>query len=138
MVSEKKSLFFGVATVVILGVAAYFTLGYFRGGNQPPSDYKTYGVCLSCEEEATVEHGASERAPFACSSCGEKAVFGWYYCQKCNKRFVPELLMQQGQWRQNPNPTCPNCRGSDVSAYFPIVPGQEPEGDLPLPSWPPE
>lgn len=127
--------------LAIVAVAAFAFAGYlfFRGSRQAefPSEYRISGVCLACKAEATATSKISERPPFDCLSCRKQAVFPWYFCGRCQRRFVPNLERSGGTVRLPIVPACPKCGSTSTGSWVPDDPEQKPGGaDLPLPAWP--
>jgi hypothetical protein len=127
--------------LLVVALGAFGIAGYmmFRqtGQAQLPTEYRISGVCLACKQEATATSKLSERPPFECQKCRKAAVFPWFYCGQCNKRFVPNLERRGGGPAHLPVvPACPKCGSTSTGAYFPDDPDVKPAGDLPLPTWP--
>jgi hypothetical protein len=141
MSQGQRNVLLGIISVAAISVAAYMFTSQ-RAGSQPGSTQATtHGVCLACEQESVVQHALGEYAPFACSQCDELAVYPWFYCYECQKRFVPALHRPKpGEPLRLPmSARCPSCGGGDVGLYDPMLPTQETVvGDVkPLPNWVP-
>jgi DNA-directed RNA polymerase subunit RPC12/RpoP len=138
MDNAKRNLIFGIVAVALLGFAGYRLFSTTRNPIRLPEDITTYGVCLACGQDAIVGHKLRANAPFECQRCGEMAVYPWYYCYDCMRRFVPPL------GRDNPNepahvlpmPRCTACGCRAVAPYDPERPDQAPVEDVEPPEWP--
>lgn len=137
MSQPQRNVVLGAIAVAAIVVAIVL---FARGGAQSravPKDYTIEGVCLACREEAQITQPLGEYAPFPCPHCGKQAVYPWFYCYDCNRRFVPELVRPEpnGPLRLPMGPRCTACRSNHVGQYDPQWPTQHPIGDAPLPKW---
>ncbi len=136
--SQRNGLLVGSAVVALAVAAVLFARG--RTAGQLPSQYTTRGICLACQKESESRHALTDIPPFVCPHCGKAAVYPWYYCYDCKKRFVPDLVrMEPGRPLRVPTWTscpCPNCRSAQVTQWDPSFQGQA-AGDAPLPKWEP-
>lgn len=100
--------------------------------------YTLYGVCLSCREEGELRVPRDEDAPHTCGKCQQKAVYPWWFCYDCNRRFVPALFEREpgGPPRVPPAVACTGCQSQNVTPYLPQAQLEPPVGDVPLPPWP--
>lgn len=139
-VPGKRQQMWGLIAVVVLVAAAAAI--FFRNRQKPaemPGEFKVAGVCLACQQETTLDVPAGTRQPYVCPHCGERAVYAWLYCPKCQKRFIPALVAgAPGEPPHPPRaPVCPGCGNPDVAAYCPTdIPGEGAVAALPLPPWP--
>lgn len=136
---KQRSLLLVIVLVVVAGTAGVFYLNRSGDEVRVSRDLLTSGVCLACQKEAEVEHGLEESAPFACPHCGEQAVYPWFYCEDCNRRFVPQLVRMAGSAAPTVPPAgviCTACRSAAVTQYVPGLTPEPPGDDVPLPRWP--
>lgn len=133
--AAQKAGLAGLA-IVLFGFAAY-QFFWRGGGTELPSEYTIKGVCLACKQEAEAVYRSGEEEPFTCKKCGERAVYSWWYCMACNKRFIPEMMKRpDGPPKVPPMPRCPGCGSPRTGAWVPDDPTQSAKGDVPLPAWP--
>lgn len=135
MKGEQKNAILGAVSLLVIGVAAYL---YFRPSQTVtfPTTYRIDGVCLACKAEQNSTADLKSPQPFECSSCGEKAVFSWLYCNDCKKRFIPDITVDNGTYRLPIMPSCTGCRKTNVTQFASDDPDQHPVGDVPPPKWP--
>jgi len=129
-----------IGAVVVFAAAAGLYFGLNRHTVGMPETVKTYGVCLACQEENEVDAPISQAAPFPCAKCGEAAVYPWYICDNCKRRFVPEPIVadpEDGVRRVPPSPRCSACRSFGGRPWIQKL---DPEyaGNAKLPKWPPQ
>ena len=137
MSEGQRTLMKGGGAVVVIVIALVFLV---RGGGQSGTlnrDYTVHGVCLACEQEGETTQAMDAYAPFVCPSCDAHAMYPWFYCDGCCKRFVPELVRPDpdGPLRLPMGIRCPACGGTQIGQYDPQMPTQTPVGDAPLPKW---
>jgi DNA-directed RNA polymerase subunit RPC12/RpoP len=135
-----KNVLLGLLTVAAFSAAGVFAYRHFTtGADNSPTGYESAGICLACRQEVTVSHKADEIEPFACSACGQKAVYKWLYCNECHRRFIPDLRFSDvdQQWHFPQIPACRACKCTDVTGFVGDILGQLPIGDAELPKWPP-
>lgn len=133
-----KNLILGAAAVVILGLALLLYLWRTPDKSQF-TEFVAPGVDLETGQEVRVTYKLGERAPFLNPATGKRTVYPWYFCEDCQKRFVPELVPSPdgGPPRLPPIPTCPLCGGSRAGVWMPDYPDHaQPKGDAPLPKLP--
>ena len=137
MNDSTKSAVLGGVALVVLGGAAYL---FFkpRAAVSFPTRYTIEGVCLACHAQDRVDAKLTDPPPHRCSKCGQSAIFGWYYCQDCKKRFVPNPVKSADRISLPVIPSCGGCGSQRVSQYASDDPEQTPAGDAPLPKWPPD
>lgn len=141
MTYQQRNIVLGVISAVCL-VAALIVFLSNRGQNRVMADeYITLCVCLACQQECDIRHGPLELVPFTCPNpdCGEAAVYPWYFCNDCKRRFVPQPLMREpgGPLRPPATITCTACGSVSITPYAPEWLKEEPIGDAPLPRWSP-
>jgi hypothetical protein len=136
--SQRNGVLVGVV-IIALGIVGYLSFGSGRGAAGVPSQYVTSAVCLACQKETEVKHARGELAPWTCRFCGKNAVYPWFYCSNCKKRFVPNLTRPEpgGPLRTPTVPVCPACGSQNVGLYMPGLTDEKPAGDAPLPAWSP-
>ena len=139
MSESKRNLAYGGGAVGILAVAV--VLFVLRGGMESnlPTEVTAQCVCLETKQEFSLNYGLRDRPPLENPDTGRRTVFPWWYCQKCNKRFVPNLIPGRGGGppRTPPIPSCPLCGSNRVGVWNPRNPeSAEPDGDAPLPELP--
>ncbi len=141
MAAGQRNTAYGVVALIGLATAGVLLYNYAttpKDESPIPLTYNVQAVCLSCSKPANLTRGVTDVQPFECPACSKKAVFSWYYCYGCSKRFVPQPEVVEGQQARLPvRVTCPSCGSENVSAVSPADPTQKPSGDLPLPKWPP-
>lgn len=139
MSSTARNAAVGVIAVALIAFAVY-RFGRAGGAAPIPSQYTIEGVCLACKNEVRADASLNQPQPLRCPSCGQDAVYEWMYCNACKKRFVPNLARPdpQGPPRVPVVPSCSACGSTNVTAYIPEDPTQQPVGDAPLPPWPPK
>ena len=136
MSKTHKNLLFAGLAIVLLVVAGYRQVGY-ASREGLPTQATTNSICLACQKEVAVTAEITDRPPWVCPLCGERAVYPWIYCYRCKMRFVPELVRYPGQPPKMPAiPACPKCGRTETGACLADDPEQPVEGDLPLPKWP--
>jgi DNA-directed RNA polymerase subunit RPC12/RpoP len=137
-VSNRDLVLGGLAVLLIAAAAVLYATWAGSAKAQLPRSATTLGVCLACKQECAVSHGTAEVAPFECPNCAERAVYPWYFCLDCKKRFVPALVSgpEDEYPRVQPFASCPACGSPRVRGYLSAM---EPQvaGDAPLPPWPP-
>jgi DNA-directed RNA polymerase subunit RPC12/RpoP len=131
----------GAALVIAIGAAVMYLMR--DPGVAAPTRLAISGVCLACQKEAYVEFDATrDTVPLVCPSCGQRAVYNWFYCEQCDKRFVPApALGSDGIARPPMIPSCPGCGGMSCRSWDPGLAeelGRESKGDMPFPTWPPK
>jgi hypothetical protein len=135
---STRNLVLGSSAGVVLVLAGVFYLRSTGNARSLPDEYNIDGVCLNCHESGEFTYATEQRQPLVCPKCGERAVYSWFYCPKCRKRFVPNLERRDGGPPRLPIvPTCTEC-GAMAGTYMKEDPVQDPVGDAPLPEWPPE
>jgi len=132
--SQKNGLLIGI-TIAALGGAGFM---FYRssGTAAAPTRYSVNGVCLDCGKSSTSMHVLGEHEPYVCPSCQKNAVYPWFVCTDCRKRFVPELDRgAPGEPARLPHtPRCPACGSTAVSAWdAELVPESDLKGDVALP-----
>ncbi|MBU0637359.1 MAG: hypothetical protein KKB50_00725 [Planctomycetes bacterium] len=136
MSKEKKNLALGAVAVVVLAAAA-FMLFQSRSTAELPSQFVADAVCLACGSEVQANRELTDRPPWKCPGCGERAVCPWMYCYDCQRRFVPAPIKHEGEPPTMPAiAACPQCGGTSTGSYVAEDPDQVVQGDLPLPKWP--
>ncbi len=137
--SAKKSLLV-VAALAAVAVAGVMLMRSDSGsGGNLPQQYSIDGVCLKCHESGQFSYSAKQDQPLVCPKCGERAVYSWFYCNACKKRFVPKLQVRADGVAVIPMvPACPACGSTDATPFIQEDPTQQPAGDTPLPAWPPK
>lgn len=139
MKPATKNLLMGGAAVVLLVAAGVIT--FTRGLSAKakyPTGYTVQGVDLVTKEELVIQATNDESAPFTNPKTGQRTVYPWHYCPKCNRRFVPQPVpaRQGGPPKMPMIPACPGC-GGPGQVWVPEDPEQaQPAGDLPLPAMP--
>jgi DNA-directed RNA polymerase subunit RPC12/RpoP len=130
--------------LVVVAVAALVGAGwlFFRGSSagELPKSQGIYGICVSCKHEAESAHPLGAREPFECEKCKTRSVYAMYFCNECQKRFVPQLRREvPGEPMRVPMPVhCPVCNTSSVSIFFPgYIDQADIKGDHALPKWEP-
>jgi len=137
MAQGQRNLLFGGLAIVVLVLAGVFFVRGQKTTSEVPDTYSIYGVCLACKAEGQTSFAHDERAPHRCDACDEMAVYPWYYCLDCQKRFVPNLYRRDpdGPLRVPRGATCTGCGSSNVTQYIEGM--YKPVGDVtPLPAWP--
>jgi hypothetical protein len=133
--STKNLILVGLS-VVIFATAGAIGFWATRGKPRFAELYLINGVCLSCLWDGEASYKANEGQPAVCPSCNKRAVYEWYYCQDCRKRFVPALDRSTNPPTVPPFSPCPGCYCTNVGAWDPRFPEQAvPRGELPLPKW---
>lgn len=132
---QRNLLLGGIAVAAIAVAILLFARG--RGSSALPKEYTIWGVCLACQEEAETTQPLADYAPFECPHCSQHAVYNWFYCYDCKKRFVPDLGRPDpgGPLRLPTGLRCRACRSDYVGQYDPQLPTQDPVGTAPLPDW---
>ena len=135
---QRNLLLGGIAIAALAVSVVLFARG--RSAGALPNQYSIRGICLACQKESQSTHGLTEEPPFVCPHCGKQAVYPWFYCFECQKRFVPDLARpgpgQPLRFPSWPSCPCPNCRSSRVGQFDPAL-QPTPLGDAPLPKWEP-
>ena len=139
MTSRRRNLILGGIALVCFAVAGYVFVATGSSRGPAPGEYIEHCICLACQQEVVLRHGADEIAPYRCPHCGQAAVYSWYYCYDCGKRFVPKPLMREpgGPLRPPATVICGACGSRNVCAYVPELLSEEPKGNAPLPKWSP-
>lgn len=138
MTKQQKNVALGGVAVLLLA-AAGFRFYRVATSESVPAQIEANAVCLACQQEVAIQAGLADRPPWKCPRCGQQAVFPWMYCAHCRVRFVPQPERKpDGSWGLPVVPVCPKCGGAEVGSYLGEAMDQVPEGDLPLPPWPPE
>ena len=134
---QRNAILIGVA-VVALAVAVTL-MARSRIAGSTPTQYTVRGICLACQAEAETTQPLAAEPPFVCPKCGKQAVYPWFFCYDCQKRFIPDLVrprpsepLRIPSW---PSCPCSNCRSTHVGQYDPLL--HNPVGDAPLPKWQP-
>lgn len=136
MPAPSKNAWLGGVAVVTLGAAVILYFARSGGSAEIPNIYTYKGVCLACKNETESKYKAGEAEPFVCGKCNQRAVYGWWYCMKCKKRFVPELMRGSNPPRVPAMPPCFACGSPSTGAWVPEDPTQDSKGTAPLPKWP--
>ena len=140
MNQQTRNFVLGAVAIVALGAAAFLYARGSGGGSMLPREYKMKGVCLACQKEGEYTIAARTAAPYKCKECGKEAVYPFYYCFNCKKRFVPDLVRLQpgGPLRLPPETKCPcpTCQSTDIGQWVADA-TQAPTGTAPLPKWEP-
>lgn len=138
--NESTRKWAGIAVgVVAVGLAVYFFSRNTGDKDKYPRQLTVDGVCLACKQEVKARIKAvSDFAPYDCPNCKEMAVYPWFYCDNCRKRFVPELIPGAGHDGKPALPAAPKCSGCRSNLVMQYIPGfsPPPAGDAPLPKWP--
>jgi len=139
MSSKNRQIALGAVALVVLVAAVIVTVARTSGGGGPSDTFTVDGICLACKQPVTAKYHCSERLPAVCPLCGERAVYGTYYCFDCGRRFVPHLVPASdgGPPVMPMIPTCSACGGHNVVGYLPEDPDQRGAEWAPLPEWPP-
>jgi|GEM_PF-772860 len=140
MTRRQRNIALVLIAAGLFAVAGYISFGGLtRGTPKLPHEHVSYCVSLATGKDVVVHHRLDETPPYRCPDTGQLAVYPWLYCRICRLRFVPHLARNEttGRLELPPNPTCPNCGGSNFTAYVPGMPGQQPVGDAKLPEWKP-
>lgn len=132
----RKKVALGVFATLTFSFAVYLFIASGTGAAQFPTHNEIAGVCLSCKQEVRAVYDGLEVAPFSCPKCKQHAVFPWFYCTKCHKRFAATPDKSSGQPRMPVQPRCQACGSTHFEAYYPGLTIQKVEGDAPLPKWP--
>lgn len=139
MSQSQRNVLLGGIAVVLIAVAAVVYATRTRPSFRVPDQFGFKGVCLACSQESDATQAANESPPALCPHCGKAALYPWFFCYDCQKRFVPDLVRPQsdGPLRLPAWPKCPcrGCRSGNVGPWDPEMPTQQPVGDVPLPKW---
>lgn len=138
MSGQTRNLLLGGLAVTITGAAGYFFFSN-RGssGAVSATTYEFRGACLACKQPVQTTQHFDENFPLKCPKCGQAAVYPWYYCYQCKKRFVPELDRSgSGPPRVPMGPRCTACGSDNVGLWVEKMTTQQPTGDATLPKWP--
>ncbi len=134
-----KNSLLGLLTVALFGVAGYLAFRGFSGPKGIVEKVESPGVCLACKQEVLASYKVGEAPPLVCSACGERAVFQWFYCYDCHRRFVPEPEpAPDGGFGVPMYPKCYACGCQSVQQLIPNFQEHVPSGDANLPKWPPK
>ncbi len=136
---QRRGLLMVVA-VVALVVAGFLLVRNAGGPPKLPESVLVEGVCLSCKKAHSGTHALTEHEPYECGGCKTRAVYPWYYCYDCQRRFVPTLMRPNpGQAMRLPvSVTCPGCQSGNTTPFESgFVAQDQIKGDLPLPKWEP-
>ena len=136
--AARKSLY------VLLIVAAFGTTAFvlLRRGEERLAIHAQHttiqGICLACRGEGAAQVPTTERAPHLCAKCAQTAVYPWWVCYECNRRFIPALFQPEpgGPPRIPATVACTGCQSQNVAPYLPEAQLDPPTGDLPPPAWP--
>lgn len=133
---QRNVLLGGIAIAAIAVAVIIFTR---TGPAARPESFAFNGVCLSCQKDVKQVVPLNEYAPFTCPHCATQAVYPWFYCNECNRRFVPDLVRPDpaGPWRIPQGIACRACGSGNVGSWDPDFPTQQPIGDAQLPKWTP-
>jgi hypothetical protein len=136
---STRKIVLGTGAGIALLIAAVLFVRSLSGGSRLPRTTSIDGVCLNCHESGEFTYPVSQSEPLTCPKCGERAVYSWFFCHNCNRRFVPNLETHPDRPPSVPVvPVCPACGSSRTGSYIKEDPTQQPVGDAPLPKWPPE
>lgn len=127
-----------VISIVALGAAVTLFALQWGGDEGLPNVYWIDGVCLACRQEAETSFTPSEQEPLKCPHCAEQAVYSWWICLDCKKKFVPRLVRagEDGPPRRVAIPTCVECKSAKTAGFIDEFPDHEPSGIAQLPEWP--
>lgn len=127
-------------TIAIVALGAAITLFALQWGGDEglPNEYWIDGVCLACKQDAAASFTSSEQEPLECPHCGEQAVYSWWICLDCKRKFVPRLVRsgEGGPPRRAAIPVCVECKSIKTAGYIKEFPDHEPSGVARLPKWP--
>jgi hypothetical protein len=125
----------GVALVAIAIAVVVFAKTSTKAG--PSKTVQVNGICLSCQKEAQINVPTAVRPPYTCPACNKSALYAWFYCQQCGKRFIPTLERREanGPLRIAIECRCPACGSTEVTPWDPTDPEQPDKGTATLPKW---
>ncbi|TWT43629.1 hypothetical protein RAS1_00260 [Phycisphaerae bacterium RAS1] len=131
-----KKLGLGFVALVAGGVSIYLFTRSSVG--ELPASYTAHGTCLSCHDfDGEVSYKSGEESPFKCPKCQADAVYPWFMCDSCHRRYVAALEPDaNGTLRVKPYSPCPACGELCGHLLFPPLETVKPVGDAPLPKWP--
>lgn len=137
MTPTIRNAILSVGALGAIAVAAYRFMYVSQGTAQLPVHYALTGICLACKAPATRTENITDRPPLRCNKCGQQAVYPWYHCLNCGKRFIPKLERRNaGPPRIPMIPLCVACGSSATGVLQPGETGQDVVGEAPLPAWP--
>jgi len=139
MSPKIKNLLLGAAALVMLGVAGYLFITRGSAEAEFPTHYTVQAVCLETKDEFPITSQVTDRPPFKNPKTGRLTLYPWYFCNKCQYRFVPELTRfpNDNLPRLPVIPTCPNCGSQSAGSWVPSDPQQaKPAGTAALPALP--
>ncbi|MCA9244091.1 MAG: hypothetical protein KDA32_09065 [Phycisphaerales bacterium] len=77
------------------------------------------GFCLACRTNVQFVHPKGEEPPHKCPACNERAVYRWYYCSECHRRFIPRMEKDiEGTLRPVRPTYCAACGCENVGPYY--------------------
>lgn len=138
MAQGKSRTVWLIAAIVVIVGSAYFIFRESAGQEKFSRVTTVEGICLACKQEVQSRVStATDIPPYECPKCKQKAVLSWWYCHKCKKRIIPEVVRPApGQIGIAQPPRCAQCKSQMIEIYVPGFYTQTPTGDGPLPKFP--
>ena len=134
-----KNAILGAIATLALAAAAYLLFSGFGRQKALADRFESHAICLDTKQECVIEHTSTDAPPWKSPHSDKNSAYPWYFCFRCQRRFVPKLQRDaEGVMRLPAFPSCPACGSMSFGSFNPDDPIMaERKADAKLPNWTP-